>query len=80
MQDALVDPSQRGNSLVYAPNATCDNVWLSWPAMQEGAIAAGTVLVYDVIPSVGNLFITFNSMMKVGCSHWNKPIHCVDTI
>lgn len=57
--------SQRGNSLVYAPNAICDDLWLTWPAVQERAIADGTVLVFDVITSVGNLFLAFNTMIQV---------------
>lgn len=58
-------PSERGNSLVYAPNATCDDFWRSWPAVNEKAIADGTVLVFDVFNSVGNLFVTFDAMIKV---------------
>ncbi|CAM9329392.1 unnamed protein product, partial [Laminaria digitata] len=47
-----------------APNASCNDLWLSWPAMQERAISAGTVLVWDVMTSVGNLFLAFDTMMK----------------
>lgn len=61
------NPRERGNSLVYVPNATCDDVWMSWPAVQERAIADGTVLVFDTSQAVGNLFLAFERMMKV-CS------------
>lgn len=60
-----IQANRQQDSFVYAPNATCDDLWLSWPAMQEKAIAAGTVLVYDVITSVGNLFISFGALIKV---------------
>lgn len=33
--------------------------------MQERAIARGTVVVFDIITSVGNLFLTFDTLMKV---------------
>lgn len=65
VENALFNPSQRGDSLVYAPNATCGDLWLSWPAMQERAIESGTVLVFDVMTSVGNLFVAFKTMIKV---------------
>lgn len=55
----------RQDNLVYAPNAKCNSLWLSWPAMQERAIAAGTVLVFNVSTSVGNLFLIFGIMIKV---------------
>ena len=57
--------TEQVNSFVNAPNATCDNIWLSWPAMQERAITRGTFVVFDVIASVGNLFPTFGTLMKV---------------
>lgn len=60
-----INPSERGNSLVYAPNTTCDDFWLSWPPIQERAMADGTVLIFDVFNSVGNLFVTFDLMIKV---------------
>eukprot|EP00904_Undaria_pinnatifida_P009916 jgi/Undpi1/6054/HiC_scaffold_20.g08539.m1 len=54
----------RQDNLVYAPNAKCNSLWLSWPATQERAIAAGTVLVFNVSTSVGNLFLIFGIMIK----------------
>lgn len=57
--------THRRDSFMYAPDATCDDVWLSWPAMQERAIARGTVLVFNLHDSVGNLFRTLNLVMQV---------------
>lgn len=60
-----INPESLRTSLVHAPHASCDDVWLSWPAMQERAIASGTFVVFDVITSVGNLFLIFDTLMKV---------------
>lgn len=60
-------PDQQHSNFVYAPNASCDEMWLSWPAMQEGAMARGTFIVFDAISSVGNLFIIINTVMQVRC-------------
>ena len=64
-ENGLIHPENPRTNLVYAPHATCNDIWLSWPAMQERAIARGTFLVFDVITSVGNLFIIFDTLMKV---------------
>ena len=64
-KNGRTDLGKQINSFVNAPNATCDNIWLSWPAMQERAITRGTFVVFDVIASVGNLFLTFGTLMKV---------------
>ena len=53
------------HSFMYAPHATCNDFWLSWPAMQERAIARGTVVVFDMHDSVGNLFRTLNLLIQV---------------
>lgn len=65
VQRCLDWTDDRSNSFVYAPNTTCDDVWLSWPAVQERAFTDGTVLVFDVFNSVGNLFLAFDIMIKV---------------
>lgn len=51
---------------VHEPEATCSAYWRSWPAVQEKAIADKTVIVFDILPSVGNLFIALRSLAKVG--------------
>ena len=60
-----MDSNGRTTSLVYAPNARCDDIWLSWPAMHDKAIADGTYIQFYVGSSVGNLFIVFDTVMKV---------------
>lgn len=63
-----VDRDTQQSNLVYAPKASCDDVWLSWPAMQERAMARGTFIAFEAISSVGNLFIIINTLMKVSMS------------
>ncbi|CAN0047547.1 unnamed protein product, partial [Pylaiella littoralis] len=46
-------------------NEVCSEVWASWPAIQEFAVAKGTVIVFHAFPSVGNLFIVLLHLMKV---------------
>ncbi|CAM9203762.1 unnamed protein product [Ectocarpus sp. 13 AM-2016] len=55
---------QRTDRFVPTTEDDCDTVWTSWPEVQEAAIARGTVLVFDIFPSVGNLFITLRSVIK----------------
>lgn len=62
---ARVNNDKPETDLVYARNAICDDFWMSWPAVQNRAIAHGTVVVFDVFASVGNLFLTLNVLMKV---------------
>ncbi|CAM9182432.1 unnamed protein product [Ectocarpus sp. 8 AP-2014] len=41
------------NQLVHAPaDSECDELWRTWPAMQESAIANGTVVVFDLVSRV----------------------------
>ena len=64
-ESARTNPDNRRHGLVYAPNATCDDFWLAWPAVQERAIARGTVVVFDLNDSVGNLFRSLALLMQV---------------
>lgn len=43
----------------------CDERWTSWPAMHESALAGDNVLVYQIFPAVGNLFLTLTEMVQV---------------
>ena len=63
--ELVQDAHRTSDDLVYAPDTECDEFWLSWPGVQERAIADGTVLVFDVFSSVGNLFIALEHAMKV---------------
>ena len=64
-ESARTNPDNRRHGVVYAINATCDGFWLAWPAVQERAIARGTVVVFDLNDSVGNLFRTLALLMQV---------------
>lgn len=43
----------------------CDERYMAWPAMHESALASDNVLVYQIFPAVGNLFITLTGMVQV---------------
>lgn len=59
------ETEERTDRFVHSKEGTCDPRWTSWPAVQEVAIASGTVLVFDTFASVGNLFTTLHSVIKV---------------
>ena len=77
-ESAQTNPDNRRHGLVYAPNATCDDFWLAWPAVQERAIARGTVVVFDLNDSVGNLFRALALLMQVRTTDVGDAIHCTD--
>ncbi|CAN0352336.1 unnamed protein product [Ectocarpus sp. 6 AP-2014] len=58
------ETEERTDRFVHTAGDDCDPMWTSWPAVQEAAIANGTVLVFDIYASVGNLFLTFHSIIK----------------
>lgn len=43
----------------------CDEVWASWPAVQEAAVEKGTVVMFGLFPAVGNIFIVLENLIKV---------------
>lgn len=54
------------NQLVHAPaDSECDELWRTWPAMQESAIANGTVVVFDLVSRVGNAFMDLRNIIQV---------------
>ncbi|CAM9750176.1 unnamed protein product [Ectocarpus sp. 13 AM-2016] len=54
------------NQLVNAPaDSECDELWRTWPAMQESAIANGTVVVFDLVSRVGNAFMDLRNVIQV---------------
>lgn len=65
------DTKERTDRFVHTTEDDCDPMWTSWPAVQEAAIASGTVLVFDIFSSVGNLFITLHCIIKV--TLWCNP-------
>ncbi|CAM9133912.1 unnamed protein product [Scytosiphon promiscuus] len=57
-------PPPRDNAFLPMEGA-CDPLWTSWPQMQERAIADGTVMVWDMKTSVGNLMRTLTSILPL---------------
>ncbi|CAN0174499.1 unnamed protein product, partial [Ectocarpus sp. 6 AP-2014] len=55
---------ERTDRFVHTTEDGCDPMWTSWPAVQEVAIASGTVLVFHIFASVGNLFMILHSVIK----------------
>lgn len=54
------------NQLVHVPpDSECDELWRTWPAMQESAIANGTVVVFDLVSRVGNAFMDLRNIIQV---------------
>lgn len=53
------------DSFVRTQGRACDERWKSWPAIQASGLATGNVMVYRIMPSIGNLFITMANIMKV---------------
>ncbi|CAN0008770.1 unnamed protein product [Ectocarpus fasciculatus] len=54
------------NHLVHAPaDSECDELWRTWPAMQDSAIANGTVVVFDLVARVGNAFMDLRHIIQV---------------
>ncbi|CAM9969505.1 unnamed protein product [Scytosiphon promiscuus] len=43
----------------------CDGVWASWPVVQEAALAKTQILMLDLFPAVGNMFIVLGNLIKV---------------
>ncbi len=46
-------------------SGNCKELWTSWPEQHNAAIENGTILLFRVFSSVGNLFITLRHLMKV---------------
>ncbi|CAM9663168.1 unnamed protein product [Ectocarpus fasciculatus] len=63
-QELSIEP--RADAIVRnADNYLCDEYWTSWPAVQERAIADGTVMVWHMGTSVGNLMRTLMYIIPV---------------
>lgn len=48
-----------------APDSVCDELWASWPDLQEKGLSTQNVLVYKIVPAVGNLFLDLASAIAV---------------
>lgn len=64
-QNVRRELDQQRNGFVYAPNDICQEFWLLWPAVNEKAISDGTFLIFDVFPSIGNLFLALKDLLQV---------------
>ncbi|CAM9252258.1 unnamed protein product [Scytosiphon promiscuus] len=49
----------------HASDHACGSVWSGWAESQDAAVEAGTVLVFDVYSSVGNLFVTLGRLLPI---------------
>lgn len=43
----------------------CDKLWSGWPAIQEAAIEGGTVMIWKMGTSIGNIMKTFMFVLPV---------------
>lgn len=50
-----------------AQGQACDERWKVWPSIQDTAVASGNVLLWQMVPAVGNMFRSLATMMKVMC-------------
>ncbi|CAM9634372.1 unnamed protein product, partial [Hapterophycus canaliculatus] len=62
---AYDDVQRRADLFVNTMDDRCDSMWTSWPAVQKAAIARGTFLVFNLFPSIGNLFNTLHDIVKI---------------
>lgn len=61
-------PTPRDGAFLHAEGA-CDDLWTSWPQIHKRAIADGTVMVWDMKTSVGNLMRTLTLILPVRKVH-----------
>lgn len=68
-QHVSVDASMRSfndeTTFVRSSTGECDALWGSWPEVQERAIADGTVMIWNMTTSVGNLMRTLMYILPV---------------
>lgn len=55
----------RNAQFLDASNSSCNEVWREWPSIQTQAIFHDTFFVFELFPSVGNLFLTFFDILPV---------------
>lgn len=67
-----IDPqtSRRAQSMaarefVRTSDEACESTWSTWPEMQERAIQAGTVLIWNFGTSIGHFFKTLIYILQV---------------
>ena len=66
VQEPTTDVVLKTYDFIHTLGTTsCHEVWTSWPAVHKSAMNTGTVLMFRVFPSIGNLFITLGKIIKV---------------
>lgn len=53
---------------VNAPDSDCDDLWASWPTIQESGLANKNAIVYKPLASVGNDFLRLQTLISVSNS------------
>lgn len=64
---------------VNSPDQVCDEMWAAWPDKVASALQNKNVMLYNVVTSVGNGFLTLHQAIKVNqlCVHGNHAFPCV---
>ncbi|CAN0105416.1 unnamed protein product, partial [Scytosiphon promiscuus] len=65
LQEATPWISPPGDSRFLHTEGACDARWTSWPQMQERAIANGTVIIWHIQASVGNMMRTLTYILPL---------------
>lgn len=66
MDAVLPQQPRRDDDFVrMADVGACDELWSTWPAMQDRAVANGTVLIWKMGTSIGNIMKTFMFVLPV---------------
>lgn len=66
--DVRLDGNAGGDAshlFVNAPESICDDLWASWPSIQESGLANKNVIVYKPLASVGNDFLRLQTLISV---------------
>ncbi len=72
--DASMNDFNDESAFLRSSTGECDALWGSWPEVQERAIADGTVMIWNMTTSVGNLMRTLMYILPVssGCLFLGK--------
>jgi len=67
LRGASLWPSSRSAAFIQTDisGGTCPELWSDWPEVQERALARGTVMVWNLSSSIGNLMRTLMYVLPV---------------